>query len=81
MLLRRRRPEDVPMAGLLVAAILYTLSYFFVSIACQYRYLYMLDLAAIAAALYLASDFPARFGKSEHQAWPANQEDALLRRA
>jgi hypothetical protein len=56
ILLRRRRPADIAMAGLLAASFLYALSFFFISIACQYRYLYVVDLSAIAALFYLASD-------------------------
>jgi hypothetical protein len=54
--LRRRRPADLAMAGLLTAALLYTLSYFFISIACQYRYLFAVDLSSIAAVFYLLMD-------------------------
>jgi hypothetical protein len=65
LLLRRRRPADIAMAGLLCAVALYTLSYFVISIACEYRYLYVLDLSAIAAAFYLLSDlrWPFAFTK------------------
>lgn len=56
VLLRRRRPADLAMAGLLTATLLYALSYFFISIACQYRYLYAVDLSSIAALFYLAID-------------------------
>jgi len=56
ILLRRRRPADIAMAGLLLASFLYALSFFFISIACQYRYLYVIDVSAIAALFYLASD-------------------------
>jgi hypothetical protein len=56
VLMLRRRPADIAVAGLLLAASFYTLSYFVVSIACQYRYLLALDLAAIAAAFYLLAD-------------------------
>ena len=55
-LLRRRRPQDLAMAGLLAAALVFSLSFFVISIACDYRYLYVLDLSAIAAALYLLAD-------------------------
>ena len=56
VLLRRRRPQDLAMAGLLTGALLFSLSFFVISIACDYRYLYVLDLSAIAAALYLLAD-------------------------
>jgi len=57
LLLRRRRPADLALAGLLAASMLYALSYFAISIACEYRYLYALDLSALAAAFYLLADF------------------------
>ena len=60
LLLLRRRPGDLAIAGLLVAILLYTLSYFVIAISCQYRYLYVIDLSAIAACLYLSSDIRRR---------------------
>ena len=58
-LLRRRRPEDWAIAGLLAAALLFSLSFFVISIACDYRYLFLLDLSALAASIYVLAD-PAR---------------------
>jgi hypothetical protein len=58
-LLRRRKPADIAMAGMLAGALLVTASYFVISIACDYRYLYGLDLSALAALFYLSLD---RFG-------------------
>jgi hypothetical protein len=55
-LLRRRRPTDLAIAGLLVATMLYTLSYFVIAISCQYRYLFVIDLSAIGASLYVLAD-------------------------
>jgi hypothetical protein len=60
LLLLRRRPADLAMAGFLIAAALYTLSYFVIAISCQYRYLYVIDLSAIGASLYLSSDIRRR---------------------
>jgi hypothetical protein len=56
LLLLRRRPGDVPMAGLLAGSIAFALSFLPIAVACDYRYLYLLDLAAIAGVLYLALD-------------------------
>src|ERR1700759_2245122 len=56
LLLRRRRPADLALAGLLAAAELYVASYFVIAISCEYRYLFASDLTAIAAAFYLAMD-------------------------
>jgi hypothetical protein len=55
-LLVRREPADIPIAGLMIAALLFTASFFVVSVACDYRYLYALDLAAMTGCLYLALD-------------------------
>lgn len=57
LLLRRRRPADLAMAGMIASVALYTLSYFAIAIACEYRYLFAVDLTAIAAVFYLAADF------------------------
>jgi hypothetical protein len=59
-LLWRRGPADLVMAGLLVAAFLFALSFFVISVACQYRYLYALDLSVIASTLYLLAGFRIR---------------------
>jgi hypothetical protein len=54
VLLRRRAPGDLPVAGMLAAALAFAASFFVISVACDYRYLYFLDVAAMAAGLYLA---------------------------
>lgn len=51
MLARRAAPADMAVAGLQVAALLFALSFFFLSVACDYRYLYFLDLAALTGVL------------------------------
>jgi len=56
-LLRRRRPADIPVAAMLGAALAFAASFALISLACDYRYLYDLDLAAIAAALYAAASW------------------------
>jgi hypothetical protein len=55
-LLFRRRTSDIAMAAMLCAAIVFAASFFFISIACDYRYLYFLDLAALVALFYIALD-------------------------
>jgi hypothetical protein len=55
-LLLRRRPADVAVAGLLLGALMFTATFVVLSIACDYRYLYALDLAAITGSLYVALD-------------------------
>lgn len=55
-LLLRREPADVAFAGLLVGMIAFAASFFVIGVACDYRYLYPLDLAALAGLLYFAVD-------------------------
>lgn len=54
----RHEPQDIAMAGLMIAALGFAASFFVISIACDYRYLYFLDLAALTGVLYLAIDPP-----------------------
>lgn len=56
LLLRRRRSEDIAMAALLGGVLAFALSFFVISISCDYRYLYALDMASLAAFFYLARD-------------------------
>lgn len=56
--LLRHDPQDVAMAGLMVAALGFVGSFFVISIACDYRYLYFVDLAALTGLIYLAIDPP-----------------------
>lgn len=55
-LLVRRRPADVPVAGLLAGSIAFAASFLVISVACDYRYLYLVDLAAMIGVIYLALD-------------------------
>jgi hypothetical protein len=54
VLLMRREASDWPMAAMLVASALYVLSYFFIGVACQYRYLFVMDMTALVAMFYLS---------------------------
>ena len=56
LLLRRRRTADIAVAGLLASALVFVATFFVISVACDYRYLYFLDVAAIGAAAYVAAD-------------------------
>ena len=42
---------------MLAASTVYALSYFFIGVACQYRYLFVTDMTALAALFYLSFDF------------------------
>lgn len=55
----RRTPVDLVVCGLLVSALAFAASFYFIGIACDYRYIYFLDLAAMVSVLYLASDPPS----------------------
>lgn len=56
LLLIRREPADLAIAALQGGALAFAASFFVISIACDYRYLYFLDLAAITGVIYLAAD-------------------------
>jgi 4-amino-4-deoxy-L-arabinose transferase-like glycosyltransferase len=58
----RRRPEDYVMLALILSAALFALSFFVISISSDYRYLYLIDMAALASGLYLACDPSLRTG-------------------
>jgi hypothetical protein len=55
LLLRRGQGSDIAIAGLMAGALIFALSFYVISIACDYRYLYFLDLAAMTGMLKLAS--------------------------
>lgn len=56
LLLLRRDPADLAMAAFMAGALAFVASFFVISIACDYRYLYLIDLAAITGVIYLALD-------------------------
>lgn len=56
LLLRRRRPADIAIAALQAGALVFTASFFVIGIACDYRYLYALDIAALTGVFYLSLD-------------------------
>jgi hypothetical protein len=60
-LLRRRSPGDLAITAMLGAALVFSASFFVISIACDYRYLYFLDLAVLSALFYAALDANYRF--------------------
>ena len=64
VLLIRRSPPDIAIAGLLAGALGFVATFFVLSLACDYRYLYALDLAALTGLLYLAVDPSLRRGAS-----------------
>jgi hypothetical protein len=53
-LLVSRRPGDAPIGFMLVGALGFTASFLVISFACDYRYLYALDLCALVALFHLA---------------------------
>ncbi|MGA0608268.1 hypothetical protein ACO2Q0_19925 [Phenylobacterium sp. VNQ135] len=55
-LLLRRERADIAMAGLMLSALSFAASFYVISLACDYRYLYFLDLAAITGLVYVALD-------------------------
>lgn len=64
VLLRRKRDADIAIAAMLAGALIFTLTFFVISIACDYRYLYFLDVSALIALLYLMRD--AKIASAAH---------------
>ncbi|MDB5498919.1 MAG: hypothetical protein JWP28_2950 [Phenylobacterium sp.] len=63
LFLWRRQPADIAMAALQLAGAAFAASFFIISIACDYRYLYFTDLAALAGLIYAAIDPPVPWRK------------------
>jgi len=55
-LLIRRDPADIPIAALMLGAVGFAASFLVISLACDFRYLYLLDLAGMTGLFYLALD-------------------------
>jgi hypothetical protein len=58
LLVRRGRPGDAAMAAMLASALAFTACFVIISFACDYRYLYALDLSVMVAVLHLALGRP-----------------------
>jgi hypothetical protein len=58
LFLWRRERSDIVMAALQLGGAAFSASFFIISIACDYRYLYFTDLAAIVGLIYAAIDPP-----------------------
>lgn len=56
ILLLRRDPADKALAGLMVGGLAFTATFMPLSLACDYRYLYFLDMAVLTGLLYVAAD-------------------------
>jgi len=54
LLVRRGRPGDAAMAAMLASALAFTACFVIISFACDYRYLYALDLSVMVAVFHLA---------------------------
>jgi len=55
----RRQGADLIIMGLMLASLGFAASFVLISIACDYRYLYVLDLSALMGAIYWALDPPS----------------------
>jgi hypothetical protein len=62
ILLRRRAGADIAVAAMLASALLFAVSFAIISVSCDYRYLYAVDVATMAAAVYVASGTGRRRG-------------------
>ncbi len=60
LLLRRHDPADGIVIALLIGTLGFVASFAVISVACDYRYLYLLDLAAMVSLIYVALDPPGR---------------------
>jgi len=58
LFLWRRDPADLVMVALQLSGVAFAASFFIISIACDYRYLYFTDLAAMVGLVYVAIDPP-----------------------
>jgi len=58
ILLTRRSDTDIVVAAMMASFLVFMLTYFFISLACDYRYLYGLDLSAMLGWFYMALDWP-----------------------
>jgi hypothetical protein len=56
LLLWRRQPADLAVAALMLGVLAVTASFFVITIACDYRYLYILDLSALTGVFYVLVD-------------------------
>lgn len=56
LMLWRRRPADLAIAALMLGVLAVAASFFVITIACDYRYLYILDLSALTGVFYLLVD-------------------------
>ena len=65
LFLWRREPADIVLAALQLAGVGFAASFFIISIACDYRYLYFTDLAALTGVIYAAVDPRFRRRRSE----------------
>ena len=52
----RRRPGDIAIGALQAGALAFVASFFVIGVSCDYRYLYLLDVAAMVGAFHLALD-------------------------
>jgi hypothetical protein len=62
-LLVRRDPPDIAIAALMIGVLGFLATFLVLSLACDYRYLYAVDLAAITGVLYVALDPTRRGGR------------------
>lgn len=56
-LIKRREPADIVFAALIGTSLVFTATFFIISIACDYRYLYIIDLSALGGLLYMSADW------------------------
>jgi hypothetical protein len=61
-LVRSREPADAVVGVMMAASLVFAASFLAIGLACDYRYLYVVDLTAMAGALYWAAGLGSRRG-------------------
>jgi hypothetical protein len=79
-LLRRRSAPDMAVAAMLASTFTFAATFALISIACDYRYLYALDLTVIAAALYVAASAAGAAPSAGHDGSRPDEYSSALSR-
>lgn len=64
LLLQRRRPPDLVLTALIASCLVFVATFAVLSLACDIRYLYVVDLSVLTVLLYAAADWRSLFEKS-----------------
>lgn len=70
-LIRRQHPGDIPVAVMQLGSLAFAASFFVISVACDWRYLYYVDLTAMVGLIYFALDPSMRLPRETVRQEPA----------